>query len=74
MASDRGGPDLVAVVTVTRRKGRDFVDSEIHVGTLEELYEACRKAAPAELMKVALRGPLGEVRLNFGSYIEHRRR
>ncbi len=74
MASDRDASEPVAVVTVTTRKGRDFVDSEIPVRSIAELYEACRRAAPAKLMKVSLRGPEGEVRLTFASFLEPRRR
>jgi hypothetical protein len=56
-------------ITVTRRQGRDPVDTETEVRTLEELYKACREAAPSEHVRVALRGPEGEVRLGFASFI-----
>jgi hypothetical protein len=56
-------------ITVTRRQGREPVDTEIRVRTFEELYQACREAAPSEQVRVALRGPEGEVRLGFASFI-----
>ena len=59
----------IAVVLVSRRQGREFVDSEHKVRTLQELYDLCRHAAPGQLMKVYLRGPEGEIRPNFGSFI-----
>ena len=59
----------IAVVLVTRRQGREYVDSEHKVRTLQELYDLCRHAAPGQLMKVYLRGPDGEIRLNFASFI-----
>ena len=70
MASEEdAGSDPIAVVLVSRRQGREFVDSEHKVLTLQELYDLCRHAAPGQLMKVYLRGPEGEIRLNFGSFI-----
>ena len=65
--------DPIAVVLVTRRQGRGFVDAEHKVRTLQELYDLCRHAAPGQLMKVYLRGPEGEIRLNFGSYLAGKR-
>jgi hypothetical protein len=59
----------VVTITVTRRQGREPVDTETHVRTLEELYDACRVAAPSEQVRVTLRGPEGEVRLGFASFI-----
>jgi hypothetical protein len=56
-------------ITVTRRQGRDPVDTETQVRSLEELYKACREAAPSEQIRVVLRGPEGEVRLGFKSFI-----
>jgi hypothetical protein len=58
----------IAVVLVSRHQGRELVDAEHKVRTLQELYDLCRHAAPGQLMKVYLRGPEGEIRLNFGSY------
>src|SRR5262249_14979937 len=46
----------VAVVTVTERGGRDAVDSEVEVRTLEELYAACRDAPPSKVMRIVLKG------------------
>jgi hypothetical protein len=59
----------VVTITVTRRQGREPVDTETPVRTLEELYVACREAGPAEQVRVTLRGPDGEVRLGFASFI-----
>ena len=36
----------IAVVLVTRRQGREYVDAEHKVRTLQELYDLCRHAAP----------------------------
>ena len=61
------------VVLVSRREGRESVDSEHKVRTLQELYDLCRHAAPGQLRKVLLRGPQGEIRLDFDSYLARRR-
>ncbi len=58
-----------AVVTVTEREGRDARDAEIVTTSLEELYEACRRAEPGALVRVQIHGEAGEVRLNFASFI-----
>ena len=58
------------VVTLSERVGRDYVDSEVPVSTLKELYEACCRAAPGRLSRVLLKGDEGEIRLNFGSLVE----
>jgi hypothetical protein len=65
-------PEPIAVVLISRREGREYVDSEHRVRTLQELYDLCRHAAPAQLSRVLLRGPDGEIRLNFGSFIRRR--
>jgi hypothetical protein len=65
--------ETIAVVLVSRRQGREIVDAEHKVRTLQELYDLCRHAAPGQLMKVYLRGPEGEIRLNFGSYMARKR-
>ena len=62
-----------AVVSITERRGRDAKDSEIPVDSLDELYEACRRAAPGALVHVQIHGAAGEVRLNFASFIHSRR-
>jgi hypothetical protein len=59
----------LVTITVTHRPGRDPVDTEIQIRTLEELYEACRAAGPSEQVRVTLRGSEGEVRLGFASFI-----
>ena len=69
---DEGG-EPIAVVLVSRRQGREFVDAEHKVRTLQELYDLCHHAAPGQLTKVYLRGPDGEIRLNFASFIARRR-
>lgn len=61
---------LVTKITVSRTKGRDTTESELRVKTLEELYAACRDAPPSALVRVALQGPAGEVRLNFASFLK----
>jgi hypothetical protein len=56
-------------VTVTRRRGREPIDTETPVQNLEELFEICRGAAPSEGIRVSLKRDDGEVRLNFASFI-----
>jgi hypothetical protein len=70
--SEEEGTEPIAVVLVSRRQGREFVDAEHKVRTLQELYDLCRHAAPGQLTKVYLRGPDGEIRLNFASFIRRR--
>ena len=70
---DDDGSAPIAVVLVSRRQGREFVDAEHKVRTLQELWDLCRHAAPGQLTKVYLRGPDGEIRLNFASFIARRR-
>jgi hypothetical protein len=57
-----------AVVTFSEVRGRDTVDSELRVRSLEELFQACRDAPPARLIRISITGPEGEVRLNFASF------
>lgn len=64
--------ELSAVVTITRDQASHPVDREVHVRTLEELFEACRSAPPAHLVRVALRGPAGEVTLTFANFMRAR--
>ena len=61
---------LTAVVSVTKHKARDDVDSDVRVRSLEELYAACREAPPSDLVRVVIRGPDGDVTLNFASFIK----
>jgi hypothetical protein len=63
-------PDLYTTITITRRKGRDNVDNELRVRSLEELYNTCRDAPPSKVTRISIKGPDGEVRLNFGSFIK----
>jgi hypothetical protein len=56
-------------VTVTRRRGREPVDTETPVQSLEELFEICRGAAPSEGIRVSLKSAAGEVRLNFATFL-----
>jgi len=62
------GRTTVAIVTVSDRRGKETVDSERQVSTLQELFDACRDAPPSKLVRVSLSGPEGEVRLNFASF------
>jgi hypothetical protein len=62
--------DLVAVVTISKRRGTEWVDSEVRVTSLEDLFRACREAPPSDLVRVSLKGPPGEVRLNFASFLK----
>jgi len=61
---------IVTTVTVSRTKGRDTTENEVRVKSLEDLYAACRDAPPSTLVRVALKGPDGEVRLNFASFLK----
>jgi hypothetical protein len=72
-SDEEEGGEPIAVVLVSRRQGREFVDAEHKVRTLQELYDLCHHAAPGQLTKVYLRGPDGEIRLNFASFIARRR-
>lgn len=60
---------LVAVVTITKPRGKGSVDSEVRVRSLEELYKACREAPPSDLVRVSIKGPEGDVTLNFANFI-----
>ena len=60
---------LTTVVTITDRRDRDSVDSEVRVRNLDELYSVCREAPASRVMRVSIRGAEGEVRLNFASFI-----
>ena len=62
-----------AEVMVTERQGRDARDSEVRATSLDELYDACRRAAPGALVRVRIRGAAGDVILNFASFIQPRR-
>ncbi|MBI3932973.1 MAG: hypothetical protein HY317_06125 [Acidobacteria bacterium] len=62
-------PDAVAIVTITERRGRESVDSEIRCRTLQDLFDACRDAPPSRVVRVSIRSSEGEVRLNFASLI-----
>jgi type IV secretory pathway ATPase VirB11/archaellum biosynthesis ATPase len=56
----------VATVTVTDSQGRS--EAERTAVTLEELFDACRDSPPSRLVRVAILGPEGEVRLSFASF------
>jgi hypothetical protein len=60
----------VGIVTITKQRGRESVDSELRVRTLRDLYDACRAAPPSRLVRVVLKADEGEVRLNFASFIQ----
>jgi hypothetical protein len=59
----------LTLVTITKKRGRESVDSEIRVRSLAELYDACRNAPASDVVRVSIRGDAGEVRLNFASFI-----
>ena len=63
---------VTAVVTLSRAEGEGSADTEMRVGSLEELYALCRDAPPSKLVRVVLQADDGEVRLHFASF--HRRR
>jgi hypothetical protein len=60
----------VAVVSVTEQRQGRSVDSEFRVRSLRELYDACRDKTASHIVRVTLRGPDGEVRFNFASFIK----
>jgi hypothetical protein len=60
--------DLMTTVTVTSHS-RSPKDVKIVVRTLEELFRTCQDAPPSDLVRVSIRGPEGEVHLNFASFI-----
>jgi hypothetical protein len=68
MTRDRGA-GLEAVVRVSKQAGGRVVDSEVPVHSLEDLYEACRRLAPNDIVRLSLRGEEGEVTLDFGSFL-----
>ena len=61
--------EAFAVVTLQERRGRAAEETEVRVTTLHELFEACRNAPASRVVRIAVKGPAGEVRLNFASYI-----
>ena len=64
-----GVSGTTVTVTLTRRRGREPVDTETPVRSLEELFEICKAAAPSEAIRVSLKKDDGEVRLSFSAYI-----
>ena len=64
------GGRLTVVVSITKRRGRGAVDSEVRVRSLEELYAACRDAPPSDLVQVTIRGQEGDVTLNFANFLK----
>jgi hypothetical protein len=66
-------PKLSAVITIARTKGRETVDAETRAASLEDLYSACRDAPPSKVTRISVRGPDGELRLNFASFIRKER-
>jgi hypothetical protein len=61
--------ETFAVVTLQERRGRAAEETEVRVATLQELFDLCRTAPASRVVRIALKGPGGEVRLNFGSFI-----
>jgi hypothetical protein len=66
-------PKLMATVTVSGGEGEP-AERERRVASLEDLYAACREAPPSKLVRISIRGEAGEVRLNFASFIQRRKR
>jgi hypothetical protein len=64
--------EVIAVVTLQERRGRGAEETEVRVATLEELFDVCRSAPASRVVRIALKGPAGEMRLNFGSFIRKR--
>jgi hypothetical protein len=56
-----------AVLTVWEPEGS--MESECHVSTLGELFEACKAAPPSKVVRITIQGPEGEVTLSFASFI-----
>lgn len=63
-------PKVIAAVTITRQRGREMLDTEVRAKSLEDLYGVCRDAPPSKVARISLRGPEGEVRLNFASFLK----
>lgn len=61
--------DTFAVVTLQERRGRAAEETEVRVASLQELFDVCRTAPASRVVRIALKGPGGEVRLNFASFI-----
>ena len=61
---------LFAAVIITRARGRETLDTEVRAKSLDELYNVCRDAPPSRVTRISLKGPDGEVRLNFASFIK----
>ena len=61
--------DTFAVVTLQERRGRGAEETEVRVATLQELFEVCRSAPASRVVRISVKGPAGEVRLNFASFI-----
>jgi hypothetical protein len=61
---------LVAAVIISRARGREILDTEVRAKSLDELYTVCRDAPPSRVTRISLKGPEGEVRLNFASFIK----
>jgi len=61
--------ETFAVVTLQERRGRSAEETEVRVTSLQELFEVCRTAPASRVVRIVVKGPSGEVRLNFASYI-----
>lgn len=61
--------ETFAVVTLQERRGRAADETEVRVTSLEELFDVCRTAPASRVVRIALKGAAGEVRLNFASFI-----
>ena len=63
---------LQTTVTLATQRGREQVESDLRVDSLDELYRVCRDAPPHRVVRIAIRAADGEVRLNFASFIHGR--
>ena len=66
-------PRVTAEVGLTRTPDlKSALDEVVVVDSLEALYEACRTAPLPDLVRVTLRGPQGDVQLEFSSFFAQR--
>lgn len=63
-------PKLIATVIISRQRGRETFDTEVRAKSLADLYSVCRDAPPSKVARISIKGPEGEVRLNFASFIK----
>lgn len=61
--------ETFAVVTLQERRGRAAEETEVRVTSLQDLFDVCRAAPASRVVRILLKGPGGEMRLHFGSFI-----